>query len=131
MKKAVSGNMEDAIAQSPSCFMEVSDDVVDLEVLKIVAFTIKEARTVREISVALSIPLVKTYGLVDWMEARGLLVEVGKVRTALHGKATRYISTVCSGTIELQNNRLIVKCNHKDGTSVVLNSDLNSKEADD
>jgi hypothetical protein len=104
--------------------VEVSNEVVDVDVLRIVAFTIKQARTVREISVTMSIPLVKTYSLVDWMEEKGLLVEVGKVRTALHGKATRYISTISSGTIELQNNRLIVKCNHKDGTSIILNSDF-------
>jgi hypothetical protein len=115
---------EDAIAHSPSCSVEVSNEVVDVDVLRIVAFTIKQARTVREISVTMSIPLVKTYSLVDWMEEKGLLVEVGKVRTALHGKATRYISTISSGTIELQNNRLIVKCNHKDGTSIILNSDF-------
>jgi phage antirepressor YoqD-like protein len=104
--------------------LEVSENVVDIDVLKIVAFTIKDARTVREISEAMGIPLVKTYNLVDWMEEHSLLVEVGKVRTALHGHATRYISTVKSGSIELENNRLVIKCVHKDGSTKVCDTYL-------
>ena len=104
--------------------MEVSENVVDPDILKIVAFTVKESRTVKEISEALGIPLAKAYSLVDWMEVHGLLVEVGKVRTALHGHATRYISTVKSGSIELENNRLVIKCVHKDGSTKVSDTYL-------
>ncbi len=109
--------------------MEVSEQVVDPDVLKIVAFTVKESRTVREISEAMGITLAKTYSLVDWMETNGLVVEVGKVRTALHGHATRYISTVKSGSIDLENNRLVIKCVHKDGSTKVCETYLVSNSS--
>lgn len=115
---------EAALEKTSSCSMEVSENVVDPDILKMVAFTMRESRTVREISEALGIPLVKTYNLVDWMEEHGLLVEVGKVRTALHGKATRYLSTVKSGSIELENNRLVIKCHYKDGSTRVCDTYL-------
>jgi phage antirepressor YoqD-like protein len=107
--------------------MEVSENVVDPDLLKIIAFTVQDSHTVKEISEAMGIPLAKAYNLIDWMEEHGLLVEVGKVRTALHGHATRYISTVKSGSIELQNNRLVIKCVHKDGCTKVCDTYLISR----
>ncbi len=128
-KQVESISNEEAVGKTSSCSLEVSENVVDPDILKIVAFTVKESRTVKEISEAMGIPLVKTYSLIDWMEENGLLVEVGKVRTALHGHATRYISTVKSGSIELQNNRLIIKCVHKDGSTKVCDTYLISNGA--
>jgi len=107
---------DEAIECSECNALEISDKSVDFYILKIIVFTINEARTVKEISQALSIPLVKAYELVDWMKDQGILIELGKVRTALHGKASSYISTVKSGTISLENNRLIFRCQHKDGS---------------
>lgn len=100
--------------------LEVSTDVVDLDILKIVAFTVKKGKTVREISSALNIPLGKTYSLVEWMEEQGFLEEIGKQRTALHGKAIRYISTVKSGRIELSHNKLVIICEQKNGETATL-----------
>ncbi len=94
---------------------EVTTEVIDADILKIVAFTVKKARTVKEISESLEIPLLKTYELVHWMEGQGFLVGTGKDRTAIHGKAMRYISTVKSGRIELFQNHLVIVCEQKDG----------------
>ncbi|MFA5312592.1 MAG: hypothetical protein WC375_04625 [Methanomassiliicoccales archaeon] len=101
--------------------LEVSTDVVDLDILKIVAFTVKKGKTVREMSTSLHIPIGKTYSLVEWMEENGFLEEIGKHRTALHGKATRYISTVKSGRIELSNNKLVIICEQKNGETATIN----------
>ena len=129
MKRHVeSTSNEDAVGKTSSCSLEVSESVVDPDLLKIVAFTVKESHTVKEISEAMGIPIAKAYSLIDWMEEHGLLVEVGKVRTALHGHATRYLSTVDSGSIVLENNRLVIKCHHKDGGTKVYDTYLISNE---
>lgn len=94
---------------------EVTTEVIDADILKIVAYTVKKARTVKELAESLEIPLLKTYELVHWMVEQGYLVSVGKERTAIHGKATRYISTVKSGRIELYHNHLVIVCEQKNG----------------
>ena len=103
---------------------EVTTEVIDADILKIVAFTVKKARTVKEISEGLEIPLLKAYELVHWMDSQGFLVSVGKGRTAIHGKAMRYISTVKSGRIELYHNHLVIVCEQKNGECRRYEEDL-------
>ncbi len=112
-------NEQEAVGCCNFNSLEISDKSVDFLILKIIVFTIGDAKTVKEISMALSIPLAKAYELVEWMEGQGILMEIGKVRTALHGKASMYISTVKSGNISLERNRLVFRCRHKDGSMKV------------
>ncbi len=113
---------EAAITGCPSCFLEIGEDSIDSDIMRILAVTIRDAKTVREIAFDLNMPLASTYRLVAWMEDHGILVEVGRVRTAVHGIAMRYISTVKSGSITVENNRIILRCHHKDGTTKVFES---------
>ncbi len=115
---------EEAVQNVLPCSLEVSEEVIDPDVLKIVAFTVNESRTVKQIASALNIPLVKCYELVDWMERKGFLVETGKVRTATHGLAKLYISTVSHGSIELRNGKLVITCHHKTGETRVKEEDI-------
>ncbi len=118
---------EEALADSPACNLLVSEEVIDADILKICAYTVKEARTVKQIAEGLKIPLVKCYEIVEWMEERGLLVESGKVRTSTHGKAKLYISTVRSGSIELYNGKLVIRCTHKTGETRVKEETFDTK----
>ena len=121
---------DEAVCRSPSSSLQISPIVFHRDVLRIAAFVLMSGKTVREISEALDITLVKTYDLVNAMEKAGILVEIGKIRTAGHGRAMRYISTVKSGSIEVDNNHLIIRCNHKDGQTKVWDAPIVSSGED-
>lgn len=91
------------------------DRVIDPIVLKIIACTVNKPRTVREISSFIKAPSHKCYEIMSWMVEEGLLVKVGRKRTSGNNRATLYIATVVSGTIEFSGERIAVKWKYKNG----------------
>lgn len=107
--------ISDAIIIADERKEELAGCVVDPFILKICALTMETSMTAQDIADNLGLPLATTYKLIGKMTELGLLANVGKVRTSLHGKAASYISIVKSGEIILDHGKFIINCHYKDG----------------
>lgn len=108
-------SIRDAIKVADERKEELAGCVVDPFILKICAITIDKCMTAQEIADNIELPLATTYKIIGRMTELGLLANVGKIKTAIHGKAATYISIVKSGEIILDQGKFIVNCHYKDG----------------
>ncbi|HEY3421176.1 MAG TPA: hypothetical protein VGK23_11550 [Methanomassiliicoccales archaeon] len=107
--------IHNAIRVAESKESELADIILDPYSLKVVAMTIGRSLSVKEITDHLGVSIVTSYSIVQRLTEIGLLVPTEKLRTSTHGRPIGYTSTVKSGSIELRDGCLEIRCNSKEG----------------
>src|SRR5665647_1659087 len=104
---------------------ELADIILNPYCLKILAMTISQCLSAKEIADNLGVSIVTSYNIVEKLTNFGLLVPTEKHRTSTHGKAICYSATVKSGTIELKDCCLEIRCNCKEGRGCFARNVIN------